>query len=123
MISVRPGPSLASFPGKVEPSASTTVPLPDPFADHERAVVMLADFGDPTFSSSNPISVVSIATGRSVSLGSGDQVAGDPAAAGVFTTVSRAARGGCGLGRTTPDARVVRRDAGRPPVLLVTAGS
>ena len=122
VISVRPGPSLASFPGKVELDSSTTVPLPDPFADHERAVVMLADFGDAAFSSSNPISVVSIATGRSVSLGSGHQVAGDPAAAGVFTTVTEPLPAvGVSL-QTTPDARVVRRDAGRPPVRLATAG-
>ena len=122
VISVRPGPSLASFPGKVELSSNTTVPLPDPFTDHERAVVMLADFGDPTFSSSNPISVVSIATGRSVSLGSGDQVAGDPAAAGVFTTVTAPLPATAVSVRTSPDARVVRRDAGRPPVLLAKAG-
>jgi hypothetical protein len=121
VISVRPGPSLASFPGKVELSSNTTVPLPDPFADHERAVVMLADFGDPTFSSTNPISVVSIATGRSVSLGSGDQVAGDPAAAGVFTTVTTPARSVSV--QTSPDTRVVRRDVGRPPVLLAKAGA
>ena len=122
VISVRPGPSLASFPGKVELDSNTTVPLPDPFADHERAVVMLADFGDPAFSSSNPISVVSIATGRSVSLGSGHQVAGDPAAAGVFTTVTEPLpEVGVSL-QITPDARVVRRDAGLPPVRLATAG-
>ena len=123
VISVRPGPSLASFPGKVELSSNSTVPLPDPFADHERAVVMLADYGDPAFSSSNPISVVSIATGRSVSLGSGHQVAGDPAAAGVFTTVTAPPPAAAGVSlQTTPDARVVRRDAGRPSALLATAG-
>ena len=49
---------------------------------------MLRDFGDPTQSASNPISVVSIATGRSVSLGTGDQVAGDPAAEGVFASLT-----------------------------------
>ena len=122
VISVRPGPSLASFPGKVELSSDGTVPLPDPFADHERAVVMLADYGDPAFSSSNPISVVSIATGRSLSLGSGHQVAGDPAAAGVFTTVTAPPPAAGVSLQTTPDARVVRRDAGRPPALLATAG-
>ena len=56
---------------------------------------MLQDFGcDPIYSSTNPISVISIATGRSVSLGSGDQVAGDPAAPGVFTTVSASTAAG-----------------------------
>ena len=122
VIRVKPGRSLASFPGKVELSPTTTVTLPDPFADHERAVVMLADFGDPTYSSSNPISVVSIATGRSVSLGSGDQVAGDPAADGVFATVAASLPVASVSVQTSPDASVVRRDAGRPTVLLATAG-
>src|SRR5580704_6199803 len=61
VISISAGPRLASFPGKIQLSSNTTVTLPDPFADHGRAVVMLHDYGDPTFSSSNPISVISIA--------------------------------------------------------------
>ena len=121
VIRISPGPALASFPGKVQLSSNTTVTLPDPFADHGRAVVMLQDFGEPGYSSTNPISVISIATGRSVSLGNGDQVAGDPAAAGVFTTVGAPIATGAVSFVTTPDARVVIRDAGRPPVLLVTA--
>ncbi len=121
VIRISPGPALASFPGKVQPGGGSAVALPDPFADHGQAVVMLQDFGDPTYSSTNPISVISIATGRSMSLGSGDQVAGDPAAAGVFTTVSAAIAAGAVSLVTTPDARVVIRDAGRPPVLLITA--
>jgi hypothetical protein len=121
VIRISPGPALASFPGKVQPGSGSAVALPDPFADHGQAVVMLQDFGDPTYSSTNPISVISIATGRSVALGSGDQVAGDPAAAGVFTTVSASIAAGAASLVTTPDARVVIRDAGRPPVLLVTA--
>jgi hypothetical protein len=121
VISISAGPRLASFPGKVQLSSNTTVTLPDPFADHGRAVVMLQDYGDPTFSSSNPISVISIATGRSVSLGTGDQVAGDPAAAGVFTTVTGPLPTGAVSLQNNPDATVVLRDAGRPPVLLATA--
>ena len=54
VISVSPGPELASYPAKVQLNSMTTVALPDPFADHERAVVMLRDFGDPTHSASNP---------------------------------------------------------------------
>ncbi len=122
VIRVSPGRSLASFPGKVELSPTTTVTLPDPFADHARAVVLLADYGDQTFSSANPISVVSIATGHTVSLGIGDQVAGDPAADGVFTTVAASLPVGSVSVQTTPDAEVVRRDAGQRAVLLATAG-
>jgi hypothetical protein len=120
VISISPGPRLASFPGKIQLNSQAGVALPDPFADHERAVVMLQDFGDPTYSSTNPISVISIATGRSVSLGSGDQVAGDPAAAGVFTTVAARLSATAVTLQTSPDAVVVLRDAGRAPVRLAT---
>ncbi len=120
VISISPGPRLASFPGKIQLNSQAGVALPDPFADHERAVVMLQDFGDPTYSSTNPISVISIATGRSVSLGSGDQVAGDPAAAGVFTTVAARPSAIAVTLQTSPDAMVVLRDAGRAPVRLAT---
>ena len=121
VIRISPGPALASFPGKVQLSSNTTVALPDPFADHGQAVVMLQDCGDPTYSSTNPISVISIATGRSVALGSGDQVAGDPAADGVFTTVTASLTTGAVSLETSPDATVVLRDAGRRPVPLATA--
>ena len=123
VISVRPGPELASYPAKVQVSSLITVTLPDPFADHERAVVMLRDFGDPTQSASNPISVVSISTGHSVSLGTGDQVAGDPAAEGAFASVTAPARVSAAVLTGNPDARVVLRDAGRPQVVLARAGT
>ena len=122
VISISAGPRLASFPGKIQLSSNTTVTLPDPFADHGRAVVMLHDYGDPTFSSSNPISVISIATGRSVSLGSGDQVAGDPVAAGVFTTLAGPLPTSAVSLQNNPDATVVLRDAGQLLVLLAAAG-
>ena len=123
VISVRPGPELASYPAKVQLSSVLTVTLPDPFADHERAVVLLHDWGDPTQSASNPISVVSIATGQSVSLGTGDQVAGDPAAQGVFAALTAPPRASAAVLTGNPDARVVLRDAGRPQAVLATAGA
>jgi hypothetical protein len=123
VISVRPGPELASYPAKVQLSSNITVTLPDPFADHGRAVVMLRDFGDPAQSASNPISVVSIATGHSVSLGTGDQVAGDPAAEGAFAALTAPSRASAAVLTGNPDARVVLRDTGRPQVVLATAGT
>ena len=123
VISIHPGPELASYPAKVQLSSLNAVALPDPFADHERDVVMLQDFGDPTQSASNPISVVSIATGRSVSLGTGDQVEGDPAARGVFAAVTAPGRVSAAVLTGNPDARVVLRDAGRPQAVLATAGT
>ena len=84
---------------------------------------MLRDYGDPTQSASNPISVVSIDTGRSVSLGTGDQVAGDPVAEGVFAALTAPPRASAAVLTGNPDARVVLRDAGRPQAVLATAGT
>jgi hypothetical protein len=123
VISVRRGPVLASYPAKVPLSSNDTVALPDPFAGHERFVVRLMDYGDPGQSASNPISVVSVATGHSVSLGTGDQVAGDPAAEGVFAVVTAPPRASAAVLPGNPDARVVLRDAGHPQVVLATAGA
>jgi hypothetical protein len=123
VISIGRGPVLASYPAKVPLSSNATVALPDPFADHGRFVVMLADYGDPTQSASNPISVISVATGRSVSLGTGDQVAGDPAAEGVFAALTAPPRASAAVLTGHPDARVVLRDAGRPQAVLATASA
>ena len=67
--------------------------------------------------------MVSIATGRSVSLGTGDQVEGDPVANGVFASLAAPPRGAAVALQTNPDARVVLRDAGRPQAVVATAGA
>ena len=67
--------------------------------------------------------MISIATGRSVSLGTGDQVAGDPAAEGVFAALTAPPRASAAVLTGNPDARVVLRDAGRPQAVLATAGA
>jgi hypothetical protein len=121
LVSIRPGPALASYPGKIPVSSLYSVAWPQPFADHDRAVAMLQDYGDPSESVSTPIFVVSIASGDTVRLGNGDSVAGDPQAPGVFVAVAAP------FGRTAtsltgnPDSAVVLRDAGHPPVTLATA--
>src|SRR5262249_37239427 len=114
----RPGRKLAAYPAKVPLSSNTTVAWPQPFADHERALVMLLDYGAPQ-GSSNPIAVVSVATGRQVSLGAGRQVAGDPQARGVF--VSLPPGPSAAPARASPDSGIALRDAGRRPVLLASA--
>lgn len=123
VISIRRGPVLASYPAKVPVSSNATVALPDPFAGHERFVVELMDYGDPTQSASNPISVISVATGHSVSLGTGDQVAGDPAAEGVFAAVTAPPQASAAVLTGNPDSRVVLRDVGRPQAVLAIAGA
>jgi WD40-like Beta Propeller Repeat len=122
MVVVKHGPALALGHSSVPLSSATTAAWPDPFADHERALVMLQDFGAQSQSSSNPISVVSLATGRAVSLGAGDQVAGDPQAPGAFVSVAAPAAPSASI-QGGADAQIVLRDAGRPPVLLATAAA
>ena len=122
VIIVRDGPALAFEHTKVILSSLTATAWPDSFADHERALVMLADYGDPALSSSIPISVVPLATGRPVSLGVGDQVAADPLALGVFTSVAAPTRPSAAVLQANADSGIVLRDAGRAPVSLATAG-
>src|SRR5216683_1052745 len=120
VVRVRPGPALAPYPAKVPLSSETSVAWPDPFADQGRALVILLDYGTLTGSTSNPISVVSLATGERASLGAGEHVAGDPRAAGAFVAVAAPARPSATLVRATPDSRIELRDAARPPFLLAT---
>ena len=125
VIIVKRGPTLALGHSSVPLSSETTTAWPDPFADHGRALVMLQDFGAQSQSSSNPISAVSLATGRAVSLGAGDLVAGDPQAPGAFVSVAAppSPTAVSVPGSADSDSEIVLRDAGRPPVLLATAAT
>jgi WD40-like Beta Propeller Repeat len=93
----------------------------EPLAGHDRYAVLLND-GVGWTETSDPISVSSLATGATVSLGQGDNVAGDPAAAGAFASVAAPiqATANPGAANVFPDGKVVLRDAGRPQVLLAT---
>ncbi len=105
--------------------ANMVVPaLPGAFADHDRAVVALSGFYGYG-SADNPIVVYDLASGAKTTLGAGDNVAGDPAAVGVFTTVAAAVQPSSNVPNPSlhPDARVELRDAGHRPVVLATASS
>jgi WD40 repeat protein len=123
LVTVRHGPVLALDRTNVPLNSDTYTAWPDPFADNERALVMLADFGDPAASSSNPISVIPFGSGQPVSLGAGDQVAGDPQALGVFSSVAAPELPSATSVQESPDSGIVLHDAGRPAVLLATAAS
>jgi hypothetical protein len=119
---VRHGPVLAAYPTKMSLSWDKTPVWPDSFADHERRLVMLLTYGT-NVSATNPILLTSIATGRSVSLGVGDHVAGDPQAAGAFLSVAAPPRPSAAVPRFSQDTRIELHDAGRPPVRLATAAA
>ncbi len=123
LISIRRGPTLAPDSTNLQLSSENGAAWPEPFADHERALVMLLDYGSPGQSSDNPISVVPLATGLPVALGSGDWVAGDPQAAGAFVAVAASIQAPASSNQADPDARLVLRDVGRPEVVLATASA
>jgi WD40 repeat protein len=119
---VRTGPVLASYPTKTSVSWEKIPAWPDSFADHERQLVMLLSYGADALAT-NPVFLTSLATGRSVSLGVGDQVAGDPRTAGAFLSVAAPPRPSAAVTHFSPDSRIELRDAGRPPVTLATAAA
>jgi hypothetical protein len=123
LISIRPGPALVGIPAQIPLSSSDTVALPDPFADHDQAVATVLDYGDPSASAQNPVSVIQAATGQTAPLGTGDQVAGDPQALGVFVSVAAPPRPSAAVVPLTADAAVELRDTGRPAVTLATAAA
>jgi hypothetical protein len=108
-------------------SLTTSSPgSPEPLADHDHYVA-LENFNVNTSQADGyPISLRSLATGKSRDLGTGNEMSADPAAAGVITSVPAqpavtsnpvsASENG-----EWPDAKVVLRDLGRKDVLLGTA--
>ena len=90
-----------------------------PFADRDLYAVVLGSssgFG----STENPIELQAVTTGRTVNLGTGDNVTGDPARPGVFTSVAAKIRPTASASQVFPDGRVELRDAGRGRVTLAT---
>jgi hypothetical protein len=93
---------------------SAALSEPVPFADHDRAVVVVTQ-GFPEFQSSAVI--VSLADGRSMPLGRADAAAADPQSFGAFvSTPDDPGDGG------SSDARIELRVPGQSPVTLATAG-
>ena len=93
-----------------------------PFADHDQELLALTpnNYGPYT---DNQASEISLATGRSISFGTADTIAGDPQARGMFVSVgARVPLADQTKNQNLPDARVELRDARRPAVLLATAG-
>jgi hypothetical protein len=119
VISLQAAGGPATLPTKLNMNGFQETAPYSPFADHDRYGVVLdssAGFG----STENPISVQALATGRSASLGTGDNVAGDPAGPGVFTSVAAAIRPTSQATTMFPDGELQVRDAGRARVTIAT---
>jgi hypothetical protein len=102
---------------------------PDPFADHDGALVLTDAGGGADGTAAAHITVVSLATGRRMSLGIANTAAGDPQQAGAFVSVASGptpppdVAGVVSGPPLIPDGRVELRDSGRPTVVLATAAT
>ena len=122
LIAVRPGPSLVYLATRVPNNGTTIAPWPDPFANHSRDLIMLRAYAGYE-SAANPVSVVSLATGRTLPLGLADRVAGDPQTDGAFVSVAAAPSPSAAVTQVTADSRLELRDPGRPGAVLGTAAA
>jgi hypothetical protein len=94
----------------------------EPFADHDRQLVAL---GVPYLGTATDfrVSEISLATGRSVSLGVAHQVAGDPRSRGALVSVAGQVGPTANVTAVVPDSRIELREAGRPAIRLATAAA
>jgi hypothetical protein len=114
---VRIGPNIVSTadPGVLGAFDSAALSEPVPFADHDRAVVVVTQ-GFPESQSSAVI--VSLADGQTTVLGRADAAAADPQSFGAFVSTPDDPRDGIG----SSDARIELRVPGQSPVTVATAG-
>lgn len=101
---------------------SQAVPMSEPFADHDRALVVLnvGRFGGPTATAG--VEVVDLASGRQVPLGTADAASGDPAQVGAFVSAPASDTSTSTAGQVrTADSAVELRDAGAAAVRLISA--
>lgn len=124
VLIVKKDATLAGYPARVPISSIATPAWPDSFADHDRDLIILpGGYGGQGSSAQNPVTVVSIASGTSRSLGEADAVAADPQVAGAFVSVAAPQIASSTTQQSSPDSRVELRDAGLPAVVLATAGA
>jgi len=92
----------------------------EPLAGRDRYWVVLGSI-EGFAGTDDPVSVLSLSTGRSVRLGRGDNIAGDPLRAGAFVSAPAPIHPSAQPNRSLPDSRVELRDIGRPAIVLATA--
>jgi hypothetical protein len=123
-ISISNGPRLTPHPSQTQVTSSNGATAEfDPFADHDQDTILLQDYGDPTSSVQNPVSVASFTTGNAVSLGDADQAAGDPQTAGAFVSVAAPPVASTTATQVNPDSEIELRVAGQPSVVVATAAA
>lgn len=109
-------------PGSIPGIGQMFTAFDSPFADGDRDLVLAGN--SDGLPAENQILLIP-ATGKPQALGTGDNVAGDPAASGVFTSViapiKPTAQAPPPPGPISADGQVVLRDAGQPARVLATA--
>jgi len=126
LLSVGPGDHLTTTRLKDVSFSTWSAGGPEPLADGDRYLA-LQDFNTSNSpADGSPIAIRALSTGRSRSLGTGDLMSADPAAAGVITSlpapvVATSTASSAPSNGGWPDGKVVLRDAGRKDVLLGTA--
>lgn len=115
--------SRSDIPNRLPAGAGLA--FPDPFADSNRALVVLGDSGAEANTSITLIPLGRRAPPLAIGRGDGEAVAGDPQTLGVYVSVPATTQlahpppgGGMGL----VDARVEWRVAGQPTVTVATTG-
>lgn len=116
------GGTIVRVATQVHPNQQQVLSTRGPFADHDRAVVLLTEgrFGSPTADAG--LDVIPLSSGQPVALGTADEAAGDPQQVGAFVSVPGQEVGAPGGQVAPPDSAVQLRDAGSPAVTLITAG-
>ncbi len=100
---------------------------PAGLADHDQYIALLNYNTAASQADGTPLSITSLVTGKSQSLGVADDVSGDPASAGVIASlpappVATSTPTAAPANGEWPDGSVVIRDAGKKDRLLGTAG-
>jgi hypothetical protein len=123
-ISISSGPRLTPHPSQAQVTSSSNATAEfGPFADHDQDTILLGNYGDPASSVQNPVWVASFATGNAVSLGIGDEAAGDPQTPGAFVSVAAPPVASTTSTQVNPDSEIELRVAGQAPVVVATAAS
>jgi WD40-like Beta Propeller Repeat len=127
VITVGTGPQLAQDRSNVPLASNNGATWPDAFADHDRALIMVLDYGAPhaisTYSDQVPVWTASLSSGAEVSLGTADAAAGDPQTPGAFVAPAAPPVATSTPTQTNPDTDIELRVGGQPALVLATAAA
>lgn len=126
-IAVGSGPTLTAYRSNVPLASSNGSAWPDSFADHDKDLIMLLNYGEgngeSTYSVQTPVWTATLSSGVQASLGNADAAAGDPQTAGAFVSDAGSPVASASTSQISPDTDVELRVANQPPAVLATAAA